>query len=243
MGSRGRLRWGADGPVGSPVACPRRGPPRRGLAATVLAPADTRRHGLFGNNIGGVGGGGDGPRQERRRGRGRVACRQRRMRPRSPEFHCQAWPPPLSVVAAGAAHLHRALSRGPLGRVPPPVGRLVGRPQTKSGAQATAQHPSPPRVAPVAGWRDNVAAAATVLAPSAEPRGHASKWRALLPPPPPLPPLSPPSLQPPPQPQRHPVAWDCWRRSASPPPRAGNPTSRGTDGVRTVRHAAARGGP
>lgn len=90
VGSRGRLRWGADGPVGSPVACPRRGPPRRGLAATVLAPADTRRHGLFGNNIGGVGGGGDGPRQERRRGRGRVACRQRRMRPRSPEFHCQA---------------------------------------------------------------------------------------------------------------------------------------------------------
>lgn len=90
VGSRGRLRWGADGPVGSPVACPRRGPPCRGFAATVLAPADTRRHGLFGNNIGGVGGGGDGPRQERRRGRGRVACRQRRMRPRSPEFHCQA---------------------------------------------------------------------------------------------------------------------------------------------------------
>lgn len=130
-------------------------------------------------------------------------------------------------------------------RAGPPTRAALGRPPTaKIWGASHGVPPLSPQVAPVAGWwTDNVAAAATVSAPSAGPRGHASKWHALLPPPPTLPPLSPPSLLPPPQPQRHPVAWDTGRCSASPPPRAGNPTSRGTDGVRTVRHAAARGGP
>lgn len=233
-GRRGRLGEAVlGGGLTRRHACrvPATGPASRRLGGQRARPSrHTSPRALWQQHRGG--GGGDGPRLDRRGGRGRVGCGQRRMRPRSLEFHCQSFPPPLSVVAAGAAHL-------PLGRVPAPVGRSARRSQSKPGAQATAHHPSP-RVIPVAGgWTGNVAAPASISAPSAGPRGHAPKWHALLPPPPPRPPLSPPSLLPPPQPQRQPLAWDSWRRSASPPPRVGSP-----DESRHGRRAdrAARGG-